>query len=599
MSLLAVSLLVVSLGIYLIPVRLLQRRSYTRTQDYFISSERTPPDVIQNSSIAYILQAGSFGALFAWGASGDFWPAIVNSVSLGVGLYLVYVLRRPMLEFMKNALNQGRSITLHEFIAQHHGNDPRVRLLASGLTLFALLGLAAGEAFGVATLLRPIIIGADWAVPVFVLSMSLLMMLYAIPSGNSGAMHSAQIQLGIAYLSLFGAMILLLYMLVAELKPVTSPGLVAVAFVAVSCFAMILFRHSRFVDTSPIGDANPGRGRPSMRLFRRFGKILNACISILAVMVTLLALTKLYSDGSEVALRGDISTLLTGTHMSKLGLMALFLFPLFHQIVDMTNWQRVAAFEKDGSLNDAEPSQRSIAFRRVFRVYAVESPIMRLFMCMFGAISAMLIGTASDAGMMQALVQQLVSQQNSVAAGAFTLLLIGMFAIALSTMSLAFSASLCAIRYDMLPAFWPESSSGDAQAAECRAATWRTVLVGSGLYLIMAALFCITGEKLRLSFGSNEFIGILFAFGCAQLSFVPLILGPVIGRTRGGLGAVSSGWALSVLGVGAAAGGGAAAIYLITGSEPWLWAAAPACLGSGFLLFAIARLWPAGATGAA
>jgi len=34
----------------------------------------------------------------------------------------------------------------------------------------------------------------------------------------------------------------------------------------------------------------------------------------------------------------------------------------------------------------------------------------------------------------------------------------------------------------------------------------------------------------------------------------------------------------------------AAIIYLATGNEPWLWAAAPGCLGSSFLLFAIARL---------
>jgi hypothetical protein len=52
---------------------------------------------------------------------------------------------------------------------------------------------------------------------------------------------------------------------------------------------------------------------------------------------------------------------------------------------------------------------------------------------------------------------------------------------------------------------------------------------------------------------------------------------------------VSGGWALAVLGCAAAAGAGAVTVYLVTGAEFWLWAAVPACLGTGAVLFAVAR----------
>ena len=176
-------------------------------------------------------------------------------------------------------------------------------------------------------------------------------------------------------------------------------------------------------------------------------------------------------------------------------------------------------------------------------------------------------------------------------AAALSLLLVSVVAIALSTMSSLFSASLCAIRYDVLPAFWPELESAQGQAAE--EARRRAVMAGGGLYLVMIiAAFLLADAYLQISYTSSEFLGLLFAFCCAQLSFVPLILGPVIARRSGGFGTVSSGWALVILGFGAVIGLVAVAVYLTSGNEACLWSAVPACLGSGLMLFIVARLWP-------
>jgi len=178
------------------------------------------------------------------------------------------------------------------------------------------------------------------------------------------------------------------------------------------------------------------------------------------------------------------------------------------------------------------------------------------------------------------------------------LLLVSVFAIALSTMSSLFSASLCTVRYDVLPAFWPERTSAAAQAGE--GATRRLVMAGGGLYLVLIVVgFLIADAYLQISFASSEFLALLFAFYCAQLAFVPLVLGPVMGRTGAGFGTVSARWALVILGVSAVMGLLAVTIYVATRNESWLWAAVPACLGSGFLLFVVARRWPGKPTAAA
>src|SRR5438105_242977 len=104
MPLPAVLALVVTLGITFIPVYLLRRKACARAQDFFVSSAHTPPRVIQNSSIAYALPMTAFGPFFAWGASGNFWPAILSSACFGLGLFLMYRLRRPMLAFLQQAL---------------------------------------------------------------------------------------------------------------------------------------------------------------------------------------------------------------------------------------------------------------------------------------------------------------------------------------------------------------------------------------------------------------------------------------------------------------------------------------------------------------
>jgi hypothetical protein len=581
----------ISLALCLIPVFLLQRQAYARAQDYFVSSGHTPPGVIQNSSIAYALKMATFGPFFAWGAGGDFWPAIIGSFFFGLGTYLIYVLRRPMLEFLGSALRSDRSITISDFIAQRNGNDPRVRLLASGLTAFALTGLVVCETIGVATVLKPVLSGNAGLAYLIVFGVLTFMALCTVPSGNSGAMYSAQLQLGMLYLGLFGATAFLLYLQVSALRSMPPHATLAIVFVAAFCLAIPIYRRSRFVDrnliTAPVSNADgAARDSSGARWLSRLQRILNVCISVLSALVVVVALMELYSDGAPTIVRDSAAALQAATRVPAIGLLALILLPLFYPVVDTTNWQRIAAFEKDRDASLDESSQWSAAFKRFCRLYATESPLAWLFMCAFGAIVAVSAAAPGDADVIQAFIADLISQQNEVATTALSLLLVGVLAMASSTMSALFSASLCTFRYDIAPALWPGAARASAEATSTR----RAIAAGGGLCLVILMASYLFGEYLGITFTSDKFLALVIAFSCAQLAFVPLVLGPLITRTREGYGAVGPGWAIGILGCGAAMGVGAVSVYFATGHEPWLWAAVPACLATGAALFAIARL---------
>ena len=56
------------------------------------------------------------------------------------------------------------------------------------------------------------------------------------------------------------------------------------------------------------------------------------------------------------------------------------------------------------------------------------------------------------------------------------------------------------------------------------------------------------------------------------------------GRARSERGATAVEYALMLAGIAAVI------VYLAAGAEPWLWAAVPACVASGLVLFAVAWL---------
>src|SRR5207245_6263218 len=85
-----------------------------------------------------------------------------------------------------------------------------------------------------------------------------------------------------------------------------------------------------------------------------------------------------------------------------------------------------------------------------------------LFMCMFGVIGVVTIATPDGANAVESFLRELTAEQNALAAAALSLLLLSVFAMALSTMSSLLSASLCTVRDDVLSSLWPELDWAEA-----------------------------------------------------------------------------------------------------------------------------------------
>jgi hypothetical protein len=560
MSLAVLLPLLLSLGISLVPILLLRRQDFASAQDRFVSPGYTPPEVIRNSSIAHALRLAVLCPFFALGVVGDFWPVIIGASCLGLGIYLAFMLRPST--FILNALAVDRSITVHAFIARQHGCDPNVRVLAASLTLFSLVSLMACEAFALAGFLK-LTFGNEIAARLITVVALLLALLYAIPAGHFGTMHTAQFQLGMIHLGLFGTAALLLYMHLSEVTPLPPNGAFAVVFVAGCCLVMLFYRRSRYVDAGAI-DAGWGA-----KALSKFAKIFNPIISVFAVLIVVLALMEFYGAGISAIASAAAAALEARTNMPAIGLIALALLPLFYPLIDVAHWQRLAAAEKNEEAYQGDTAAWLAVMRRTFRIYAVESPLLWLFVASLGALAAVAIGVPGDTNVMQALLAELASGDNPVVTLAFSLLLVVVFAIALSTMSAAFSAGVCTIRYDILP------TGRKAGAASNIAARifFLAVVVGLG----------VIDTLLPLSFTSSSFLALVFALATPPLAFVPLILGSIINRRA----EIGSGWAFLILGIGTASMAGGILAYAMTGNDAWLWAAAPVCLVLSSLLYAI------------
>ncbi|HEX2511659.1 MAG TPA: hypothetical protein VHK44_03585, partial [Xanthobacteraceae bacterium] len=232
---------------------------------------------------------------------------------------------------------------------------------------------------------------------------------------------------------------------------------------------------------------------------------------------------------------------------------------------------RLAAMEKNRQAYPGDTTGWQKGLREFFQIYAVEIPLLWLFIASLGAITVAALALANGTEVLQALIQEVASGENPIAAAAFSLLLMVMVIMGLSTMAADFSAGLCTIHYDL-----------PSESVE----TFSTSVAGRLFFLAIVIAVILVTEMLPMSFTSSSFVAVVFALGSPVLSFAPLILGPIVLRRM-----VSPSLGLCIMGLGGGSTAGGLTGYLATGNETWLWAAVPACLGLGFLLLAVSRLW--------
>ena len=225
----AVVILVLAGG--LVPAWLLRRTSRQSIGADLVAAQRMRPAVVANASIAYAWRMAAFVPLFAWGATGDVWPAVIASTCFGLGTSLVFAVRRPLAAFVDDALAANGSITVHAFIARGQENDGAVRAFAAVLALFALFGLLVGEALAAAAVLRPLLQSSGALAALLAIAAIAAVAATIALSGHSGVMHSAQLQLGVLYFGLFATTALVLYLHVSARTALAPHPVLALAYV--------------------------------------------------------------------------------------------------------------------------------------------------------------------------------------------------------------------------------------------------------------------------------------------------------------------------------------------------------------------------------
>ena len=557
-----------------LPTFLIGRLRDRRAHDESVPSPGPRAEVVRNASIAYSLRAALFVPLLALGAMGDVRTPLVAALCIAFGLCLMSAVRARLLGFAEEALLAGQAITVHAFIAARHRADEGVRRLAASLTVVGLVALLIVESLAVTAFVAPII-GERVAAAALVGSLVILAVLPTLLGAHSGVMHASQLMLGVTYLGLSGATVALLYRHLSALTPMSAAGTLALVFVGSLSVILLCAKRSRYVD-NPAHSASTRPDRPldraAFRVVGRFGKIVNIGISTLLVLVLVLVSMDLFRAGRQPVLDALAAAARAPMLLPTVGVVALCLLALCHPLVDNATWQAVAALVT----RDVEPAKRSATLRSVFRAYAVDSSLLWLWMAALGAIALLAMQPPSGADIVHAIVARMATAGDAVTDTALGLLTMAVFAMAVSTMSMQCSALIFTLREDML-----SHSSGARVAFAEVDASRRPYLVRALLVLVVVGGVGVALALAEIPPVGERLLAWLIAAGSAQLALLPLVAAAIVRRSGSLESGLAPGWALIVLGSGALAAVGAVALYVITGSDAWLWTTAPACLAAG------------------
>lgn len=574
---------ILSALIYIIPAYLARQRRIDNPTEVHVASHETPSLVFSNAGIAYQLQMATLGPFFVWGATGDLWPALINSVFFGIGLFLLILYRRPIIAFISSSIKGTESTTLHGFMSAAHGDARSVRVLASIFTVIALGGIVIAEMFGAMSVMTPILSGNKEASFLLVVAMFFLMYIYTTIGGNDGVQRTDQFQLGVAYVCLFTILIGLL-LVVTRSATVGSAATLAALF-AVVCLAVLLWRHRftfiefearNIADDDLVSDKDMRR---LSRVYRTLERALNAVVFVVIVVALGLGIYALSRGVLAGGAKALAVPLLMPSKSSIVALTALAILPLVYQLCDLSNWQRLAALRPDL----AEPGTSPAVERNVLsalRAYAVESPAIWIILMLFGTIAATAFGGLNATDPFGDFVQRLISSGGVAQFGLF-LLVMAALAISLSTMDAVLSAALYAFRYDIL---YDRNRDSKYDINEPSRQT-RVRVFGFAVYgLVVCGLYF--AQNYLKAFGGDQYLTILLTVYSAQISFIPLIIGGIWGRNKadsfwncGAAGALLT----LVFGFGTAIG--ITAWGILSGNTDASWWAIWGCLASSIFVY--------------
>jgi hypothetical protein len=533
---------VLMLMIYLVQARKSRERPDHEDPDrFFLSSHAHSKEEYGSAQIAYFLQMATVYPFFLLSFSGQWWLAIWNTALYVVGIVLFLVL---LPRFHKGGLDLvGRSSTPHALIASLH-REPKLRTLASLLSMFAFIGLALFETVWGTAALKIVLGGNSYLYYMSILIFAFYLITVLWIGGQRAEIRTAQWQLVIAYigLHLVTGWTLSKY---PDILSKTDAPFVFVAIFAAGAWTIIRRLNNWKQD-----------GRREMMLLNI------AAVLSLGYVLWSIGRTPGFFCGSLFSVK-PISLPPEWPWM----LFTLGWMPIFFQFVDMTNWQRLSSLKGD----DVIASARTGLWQ-----FAVESPLSWLFPIAMGLTAAIFLSVADgqDAWLV-------FLEKTTALGGAWgivsVLLVIGLICVFLSTANALMSATGYAWAYDVhaptreimdrIHAAKDEQVVTEDERARVtnagRLATSFAIAFAAILYVILDASFDLGARVL----------GIFFAFFTPVLSFIPGMLVPMwTGRAAAPNVAYYSMLLSALAGIGVG-------IYSYFGPPIFAWLSVPICTG--------------------
>lgn len=448
MSQIGLGLVVLAIAASALPLWLLKRSGARSARDWLVAPDRMRAQVARNASVATTMRAAVFVALFAAGASGEVWVVLAMSASLGAGVYLVYLLRHPMLAHLDDALARDGSMSVVAFVGRRIGLDARVRRLAAVLVLVALMAVVLTEAFVLRWCFGQLLPDASSLARALAAGVVVVAALQAMASGHAAALHAAQFQFGLLYVGLFGSVVVLLYAQASTLVPLGRGDALMLAIGAATCVALVVKRRSRYVDTETIRPPELSHAEPAplaSRVLRRAGKLTNQIVSTLVVVAIVVAGMALYGAWSQ----GLRSSAPSAGGLPGWAVAVLCVVLLLHPLVDLAVWQQLAALRIRAGPTDLPGEEAAQRVRSTLHAHALQSVALGLLMAMLGSLAAAVTGASGTDATLSTITSRLTMLDADLGGTLLPCFVLTLLARALTTMAPQFSAMLCTLRLDL------------------------------------------------------------------------------------------------------------------------------------------------------
>lgn len=487
---------------YLVSSFTIPKDSIRQPNDFFIAYKKVGTTPFSNSSIAYAFQIATVYPFLAWAASRMFLVPLLNAAFWGLGIVFFMYCIPKLKEFI------GSDLTLHGFLGNKYSSS--IRRLTSFLTIVGLLGVAVAEVVWGSQVLLPII--KDKPTLYLVLfSFVFLVLLYISYGGQISSIRTDQLQLIFCYTGVFGLMVYLILIDLVRAPPSTDYMLRLFLILLVVYIPILLFlRKGKFLTAED-----------EVNKFSRVVTIAaNGLLNVFLVLLfigSLVILTKVRSQanfGELFNLRGFGLT----------GAISLILLPLCWQFVDMTNWQRILAVQEN---QVQEYTSYASRIKKGYVLYALESPFTWILFLVLGVVSSNARPEFSGSGdIFTSLPQSLLLSSSGAERALGFLFIASIMAIMLSTVDSILTAAMFAFVYDTFPKTARIIDRKDpAELKQKLGAILSQARLFGACFLVLGIGLFVGFDV--LGYGGDRFIGILFAFYTAQLSFFPAVLGAI------------------------------------------------------------------------